>query len=410
MTNYSDEFLKDIPKSDLHTHLDGGIRLSTLIDIAKKQNITLPSYTEEGLREKVYKKRYSDLPEYLQGFQYAIAAMQTPEALERVAFEMAFDNFDEGVCYFEPRFAPQLHANPAMSVDEVLISVNKGLARAKREINSHKEIKEGDLPPFEYGIIGCAMRMFTAQGTGYYHRLMEMHPYMPEEDMQGLASIDLVRALVHARDANAIPIAGFDLAGAERGYPAETHRKAYELALKHFLKKTVHAGEDYGPASVFQAITDCHADRIGHGTHIFDSELVDLPTKEEREKYARDLWEYIADRRITIEVCLTSNLQTMPHLKSIKDHPLAKMLDKRISVTFCTDNRLISSTDVTNEVKLAVSNFEIHPRKLKDLIIYGFKRSFFPGDYMEKRKYVRKVIDHYEKMEIKHNVKSSKKQ
>ncbi|MFH1829656.1 MAG: adenosine deaminase family protein [Pseudomonadota bacterium] len=410
MTNFSDEFLKDIPKTDLHTHLDGGIRLSTLIDIAKEQKITLPSYTEEGLREKVYKKRYADLPDYLQGFQYTIAVSQTPEALERIAYEMAFDNFDEGVCYFEPRFAPQLHANPSMNVDEVLISVNKGLARAKKEINSRKEIKDGELPRFEYGIIGCAMRMFKAQGTGYYHRLMEMHPYMPEEEMQGLASIDLVRALVHARDVNAIPIAGFDLAGAERGYPAETHRKSYELALKHFLKKTVHAGEDYGPASIFQAITDCHADRIGHGTHIFDADLVELPTKEEREKYARDLWEYIADRRITIEVCLTSNLQTMPNLKSIKDHPLAKMLDKRISVTFCTDNRLISNTNVTNEVKLAVSNFEIHSRKLKDLIIYGFKRSFFPGDYMEKRKYVRKVIDHYEKMEAKHGVKSSKKQ
>ena len=103
----------------------------------------------------------------------------------------------------------------------------------------------------------------------------------------------------------------------------------------------MHAGEDYGPASIFQAITDCHADRIGHGTHIFDTNMVDLPTQEERETYVRDLWQYIADRRITIEVCLTSNLQTMPHLKSIEDHPFAKMLKNGISTTFCTDNRLV---------------------------------------------------------------------
>lgn len=409
MTKYSHEFLTEIPKTDLHVHLDGSLRLTTLIDIAREQKITLPSYTEEGLRETVFKERYADLPEYLQGFAYTVAVMQTPEAIERVSYEFGLDNFAEGVFYVEPRFAPQRHANPSMSMDDVLASADRGLSRAKEEINSRKEIAGGKLPPFEYGIIGSAMRMFTEKYSDYYRRLIDIHPYMPEEDLQGIASLDLVRALIHARDEKGLRIVGFDLAGAERGYPAETHRQAYNLALKNFLKKTVHAGEDYGPASIFQAITDCHADRIGHGTNLFAADLVELPTKEYREKYARELWQYIADRRITIEVCLTSNLQTMPRLKSIEDHPFAKMLKNRLSTTFCTDNRLVSSTSVTKEIELAVSHFEIGPKKLKDIIIYGFKRSFYPGDYTEKRGYVRGIIDHYEDVEKKHGVKSEVK-
>ncbi|MFA4873859.1 MAG: adenosine deaminase family protein [bacterium] len=390
MTTYSDNFLKAIPKTDLHVHLDGSLRVSTIIDMAKEQKLALPSYTEEGLGELVFKARYADLNEYLQGFQYTVAVLQTPEALERAAYEFAQDNFAEGVRYVEPRFAPQLHSNAAMPVDEVIASVDRGLSRARREINLRPEISSGEEPSFQYGIIG------------YYRRLVEMHPDMPQKELHELAALDLVRALIKARDDRGMPIAGFDLAGAERGYPAETHRTAYDLAHKHFLKKTVHAGEDYGPASIFQAITDCHADRIGHGTHIFDESLVELPTGPEREHYVRALWQYIADRRITIEVCLTSNLQTMPQLKDIKDHPFSKMLDKRLSVTFCTDNRLVSHTTVTGEIELAVTNFTIPQYKLKDLIIYGFKRSFFPGDYMAKREYIRKIIDYYEKMEKVH--------
>ncbi|MBN1283536.1 MAG: adenosine deaminase family protein [Proteobacteria bacterium] len=399
MTRYPREFLLAIPKSDLHLHLDGSMRLSTLIELARQQKISLPADTEEGLKKAVFKERYRDLVEYLRGFQYTTAVMQTPEALERVAYELCLDSFSEGVRYIEVRFAPQLHSNASMTVDDVLVSVDRGLRRAEAKINAGPDIKSGDEPKFHYGIIGCAMRMFDEQSATYYRRLREIHPYMPEDDMQALASIELVRSLVHARNELGVPIAGFDLAGAEHGYPAEKHRQAYDLAHKHFIKKTVHAGEAYGPASIFQAITDCHADRIGHGTHLFDTSLVDLPTKEERETYVKELWEYIADRRITIEVCLTSNLQTMPHIKGIGGHPLKEMLARRMSVTFCTDNRLISNTTVTKEIELAVTNFEIAPKALKDLIVYGFKRSFYPADYRAKRSYVRSVIDYYEKLE-----------
>lgn len=403
MASINRDFLTAIPKPDLHVHLDGSLRLSTLIELAQEQNIKLPSYTEEGLRKLVFKDRYQDLVDYLKGFDYTTAVMQMPEALERIAYELAMDNFEEGVRYIEPRFAPQLHCNPAMSSNDVFLSVNRGLARARQEINSNPQIANGD-PPFEYGIIGCALRMFTGQFSNYYRRLVEIHPSMPVDDLYGLASLDLVRSMVEVRDKKGVPIVGFDLAGAEKGYPAEDHKRAYDLAHKNFIMKTVHAGEAYGPASIFQAITDCHADRIGHGTHLFDASLVDLPTQEERERYVKALWQYIADRRITIEVCLTSNLQTMPLLNKIAEHPFAQMLEKKLSVTLCTDNRLASDTSVTDEVELAVNNFPISPRKLKDLIIYGFKRSFYPGDYIEKRTYVRKVINYYERMEEKFGI------
>ncbi len=398
------DLIKKLPKTDLHCHLDGSLRLPTLIELAKSQKIALPSHTVEGLKELVFKDRYKDLVEYLQGFQYTCAVMQTPEAIERISYELGQDAFAEGVRYIEPRFAPQLHVNAALSIDEVLKSVARGFDRAKKEINSRTEIVEGGEPPFEYGIIGCALRMFNEHFSGYYRTLIGLHRDMPQEELFGLASKDLARALIRSRDSDGVPVVGVDLAGAEKGYPAEDHRQAYDIANKSFLKKTVHAGEAYGPASIFQAITDCHADRIGHGTHLFDVDMIDLPGENEKEKYVKDLAQHIADRRITIEICLTSNLQTIPHLKELSHHPFRKMLENRLSTTFCTDNRLVSNTTVTNEIDLAVKGFDISPERLKDIIIYGFKRSFFPGDYADKRRYVRKAINFYESIEAQSHV------
>ncbi|MDO8493971.1 MAG: adenosine deaminase family protein [Deltaproteobacteria bacterium] len=401
---YPKEFIRAIPKSDLHVHLDGSLRLPTLIDLCKKQKVKLPSYTEEGLRKSVFKKNYANLGEYLHGFKYTCAVLRDPESLERVAYEFAWDNFNEGVRYVEPRFAPQLNAHRDFSIREVLVSVNKGMARAKKEINQKKEIKSKKEPPFEYGIIGCAMRKFDERFSQYYVDFIKMHQHTPLTDLYRVASLEIVRALVAIRDEEGIPIVGFDLAGEERGYPAEDHVAAYDYAHKNFLKKTVHAGEAYGPPSIFQAITDCHADRIGHGTHLFADHLIEGMKKEERKKYTEDLAQYIANQRITIEVCLTCNLQTIPTLKSLKDHPLGKMLDHKLSVSLCTDNRLVSHTTVCDEIEKAVENFEIKPGHLKDIIIYGFKRSFMALPYADKREYVRQLIDYYEAMEKKFKI------
>lgn len=400
MYSLNSNFIRALPKSDLHVHLDGSLRLKSLIELAKTCKVPLPSHTEEGMRKLVFKERYADLGEYLQGFAYTCAVMRNPEALERIAYELAMDNFAEGVCYIEPRFDPQLFASEKMSLEESIVAVDKGLARAKREINQKKEIKEGNKPFFEYGMIGCALRKFEAAFSPYYAKFVSTHAYTPPQQIYPIASLELVRALVNIRDRLGIPIVGFDLAGEEKGWPANAHRRAFEFAHQHFLNKTIHAGEAYGPASIFQAINLCHAQRIGHGTHLFASHLVDhLENEKDREKYTRDLIEFIADQRITIEVCLTSNLQTIPEIRDLSDHPFKRMLQERLSVTFCTDNRLVSHTTVTEEIEKAVQAFQLTPKQLKDIISYGFKRSFMPLPYTQKRAYVRRVMDYYDRLE-----------
>jgi len=393
------DFIKAIPKTDLHVHLDGSLRIPTLIELAKARGVTLPSYTESGLKELVFKDKYKNLEEYLQGFAYTCAVMQDSESIERVAYELAIDCFNDGVRYIEPRFAPQLHVGEKLTMEDVLKAADLGLARAKKEINLKKEIANGGEPPFAYGIIGIAMRMFNARFSSYYQNFTKAHYYSSDEERFALASYELAKALVKIRDDLDIPIVAFDLAGAEHGYPAETHINAYRFALKNFMKKTVHAGEAYGAASIFQAITDLFADRIGHGTYLFDESKIDLPTKEARKKYIAALAQYIADRRITIEICLTSNTQTNPEFRDLKKHPCKTMLDNKLSVTFCTDNMLVSNTTVSKELKLAIDNFGLNAKQLKDIIIYGFKRSFYAGSYKEKRAFVRSIIDHYEKVE-----------
>jgi adenosine deaminase len=218
-----------------------------------------------------------------------------------------------------------------------------------------------------------------------------------------MASLELARAAVRCRDELNMPIVAFDLAGQEDGYPARDHAEAYQYAHLHFLKKTVHAGEAYGPESIFDAITELHADRIGHGYHLFSPELCG-PKVTSPEDYVGRLARYIADRRVTIEVCITSNLQTNPSIGSVKNHHFRHMLNERLSATLCTDNRLHSNTSVSREIRLAVDAFDMDLKQLRNTIIYGFKRSFFPGHYHNKRDFVRLVIDHYDKVIAAHGL------
>jgi adenosine deaminase len=249
-------------------------------------------------------------------------------------------------------------------------------------------------PAFNYGIITCALRMFRPGFSPYYRSLFEVLDRFPATEVYGIGSLALAHAVVEARDRLGLPVVAFDLAGAEAGHPASDHVEAYQFAHRHFLKKTVHAGEAYGPESIFQAITKLHADRIGHGTHIYSANLVQ---DENPERYVGQLVEYVSDRRITLEVCITSNLQTMPELRRVEDHPFGRMVRDRLSVTVCTDNRLVSNTSVTRELARACEAFDLGPRQLRNVIIYGFKRSFFPGSYRDKRAYVRQIIDYYDR-------------
>ena len=396
MTHYPEEFVKRIPKTDLHVHLDGSLRERTLIDIAKEEKIDLPSYTVEGLNEIVFKPSYANLDEYLRGFGLTNKVMQRVEHLDQIAYELAIDNFAEGVRHLEVRFAPQLHMSDELSFSQVMHAVDAGLRRARTEIN---EAIPADEPEFDYGIIVIAMRFFAPNFSRYYRSLSAVHSYSDSTEIIQMASSELARATVKLRNESDVQVVAFDLAGSEYGYPAGDHEEAFDYAHKHFLKKTVHAGEAYGPESIFQAITKLHADRIGHGMRLFDPSHIRDETITDHDRYIRRLVNYIADNRTTIEVCLTSNLQTAPDLTTVTDHSLGKMLENKLSVSFCTDNRLVSHTTVTDEINLAVNNFHITPAQLRNIIIYGFKRSFSYKRYPEKRDYVRTVINYYEKLE-----------
>ena len=395
----TEEFIRSLPKTDLHVHLDGSIRLESLIELAKDYSVDLPSYSVDGLRELVFKDRYESLGDYLKGFGYIVSVMQSEVALERVAYEFALDNFSEGVRYFEVRFAPQLHVHQHMNTVMVIKAVNRGLLRAKTEFNRNPTIASGHEPPFEYGIIVCAMRMFNEKFSEYFNNLLSAHRYTPAKQVFGMASLELVRAAINARDEHGLPVVGFDLAGEEAGYPAEDHQLAFDFAHKNFLKKTVHAGEAYGPESIFQAITDLYADRIGHGTYLLDPKSITDPEIADPAQYVEQLSQYIADRRITLEVCLTSNLQTNPHMNTLADHSFQELRKHRLSTTICTDNRTVSNTTMTRELMLAVKHLNLDLNDLKSIIIYGFKRSFMPTTYLEKRAYVRQMIDFYDAQE-----------
>ncbi len=400
---YTSEFLRALPKTDLHLHLDGSLRIDTLIDLARERDVKLPSYTSEGLFELVFKEHYRDLPDYLHGFAYTSPVLCDEEALERAAFELAEDNLAEGVLYVEVRFAPQLHIRPDLDIGQIIAAIDRGLDRVRREHEASEIVRSGRVPPFRYGIVACAMRMFTGGFAPYYESLLAALDHFPAKEVYGVASLALARSVVEVRDRTGLPVVGFDLAGAEAGHPAQDHESAFEYAKRRFLKTTVHAGEAYGPESMFQAITRLDADRIGHGTHLYSSELV--RDDEDPERYVRRLAEYVADRRITLEVCITSNMQTMPELRQVEDHPFGRMMREKLSVTLCTDNRLVSRTSVTEEIAQACDAFRITPTELRNLVIYGFKRSFFPGTYREKRAYVRQIINYYDQIAGEHGVR-----
>ncbi|MDR0993631.1 MAG: adenosine deaminase family protein [Verrucomicrobiota bacterium] len=393
------EFLEKIPKTDLHLHLDGSLRVSTLLELGKAAHIELPSETEEGLKELVFKEKYKDLPDYLRGFALTCSVLQTPENLERAAYELAMDNIAENVRYIEVRYAPQLHIRPGFSVEEVVESVNRGLAAAQKEFNAAEAVVQGRDIPFHYGIITCAMRFFTRYSSTYYAQLFDVLPHAPAKEVFSTASLEMARSAAILAHQKGIPVVGFDLAGAEAGFPAIDHKKAYQYAHTHFIKKTVHAGEAYGPESIFQAITECHADRIGHGTFLFAAERIKDPSIKDPDYYVKCLVDYIASRRITMEVCPTSNLQTLPSIPTAAEHPLRKMLEANLSVSICTDNRLVSRTTVTDELKLVCAHLPITPARLRNIILAGFKGSFFPGSYNEKRALVRMVSNRYDALE-----------
>jgi adenosine deaminase len=393
------ELIQAVPKSELHTHLDGSMRVSTLIELAREQGVLLPSYQIAGMNELVFKPVYKNLPEYLLGFDYTCAVLLSFEAMERVAYELAEDAIAQGVRYLEVRFAPQRLVSSGEACVRALQAVGDGLRRAARQHDASAAVKhEGDLP-FEWAIICCAMRNFGRGMSAYYDRLLDVLPGMRHKEVVAIASLEAVRAAVVARERHGIPVTGFDLAGEESGYPAGHHYAAYEEAHRHFIRKTVHAGEAYGPESIYEAIARCHAERIGHGTFIFAPERILDPLISDTAAFADQLADYIATMRVTIEVCPTSNLQTIPELGGdMRNHPVKRMLDYGMAVAVGTDNTLVSHTNINRELSLVADACALNLDGFKRLVLAGFKGAFYPGKYSEKRAFVRRAAERFEKV------------
>lgn len=408
--NYPRDFLFEIPKSDLHLHLDGSLRLKTLIEASKKLNFELPSHDESSLEKLVFKDTYANLGEYLKGFKYTCNALRDLEFLEQVSYELAVDNQKENVSYIEVRFAPQLLIDPQknLSFETIVEAVNKGLLRAKKEYNQSKSVLKDKRPTFDYGIITCAMRMFDKKGfSPFYSNLFDVMRYSSKNQIIRFAAMELVRGAVKLRDEKGIPIVAIDLAGQEEGSPPRWFKDAYAFAHKNFMNKTLHAGEAYGAESIFEAITECYADRIGHGYSLFMPERIQDLKITNKKQYIEHLSSFIADKRTVIEVCLTSNLQTNPELKSLKEHKFKDMLEHRIATSLCTDNRLISKTTLTKEYELATSHFNIPLKRLKDIVAYGHKKNFRFGTYVEKRQAAKENMLYFDKIAKKYHLSNS---
>lgn len=395
----SRELIQAVPKSDLHAHLDGSLRLATLIDLARERGVVLPSYEVAGLQELVFKPVYANLGEYLLGFDYTCAVLLTFEAMERVAYEMAEDAIAQGVRYIEVRFAPQRLVSSGEDCVRAFQAVDAGLARAARQHRACEAVSQGEDIPFEWAIICCAMRNFGRGMSVYYDRLLDVLPGMRHKELVSIASLEAVRSAVAARERYGLPVMGFDLAGEESGYPAGHHYAAYEEAHRHFIRKTVHAGEAYGPESIYEAIARCHAERIGHGTFLFSPERIQDAAIVDKAAFTEQLADYIATMRVTIEVCPTSNLQTIPELAGdLRNHPVKKMLAYGMAVAVGTDNTLVSHTTLSRELALVADVCALDLPAFKRLVLSGFKGAFYPGRYAEKRAFVRRAAERFERL------------
>jgi adenosine deaminase len=320
------ELLKDIPKADLHVHLDGSLRVNTLIDLAQKQNIPLPTFKQDELAKIVKSGLHCrNLTEYLQGFDITLSVMQEPESLYRIAYELAEDAAEENIWYMEVRFSPILHIQRGLKLTTVVDSILEGLQEAERKFK------------IKTGIIICGMRNIN-----------------PE------TSLKLADLAVFYKNKGVV---GFDLAGQEENYPAKDHKEAFFLIRKNNINTTAHAGEAFGPESIHQALHDCGAHRIGHGTRLYED---------------GDLLNYVNDHRIPLEICLTSNVQTGA-ARTIETHPFRFYYDYGLRVTINTDNRLVSDTTLTDELYLAAKHHNLNMDDLKSIILDSFKSAFLPN-------------------------------
>ncbi|WP_049560493.1 adenosine deaminase [Nonomuraea sp. SBT364] len=331
------EEIRRAPKVLLHDHLDGGLRAETIVELARESGYDrLPVSDPDELRRWFEEAADSgSLERYLETFEHTVGVMQTRESLVRVAAECAEDLAADGVVYAEVRFAPEQHTTLGLSLDEVVQAVLEG---------------------FRQGSEGRGIRIGT---------LLTAMRHMAR-------SMEIAELAVRYRD---VGVAGFDIAGAEAGYPPTRHLDAFEYLQRENAHFTIHAGEAFGLPSIWQAIQWCGADRLGHGVRIID----DISVAEDGTAKLGRLAAYVRDKRIPLEMCPTSNLQTGA-ADSIAAHPIGLLRRLHFRVTVNTDNRLMSSTSVTQEFAKLVEAFDYGWDDLQWFAVNAMKSAFLPFD------------------------------
>jgi adenosine deaminase len=319
----SKDALRKWPKAELHVHLDGALRPATMLDLARRQGVRMPAETPDELAKAMLVRDAKSLEEYLEKYTITLSVLQSAEALERVAYEFVLDVAAENVRYVEVRYSPLLH-RPALTMDQAIEAPLRGVKRAAAETGT------------KVGLIMCAIRPRPAS-----------------------ESLELARA---AADYKGEGVVAFDLAGPERGYPARDHRAAFEYAAKHGMACTCHAGEGDGPHSIHQALDDCGAQRIGHGTRLGEDPA---------------LLEKVVDRRIPLEMCLSSNVHTHT-VGSVAEHPFRRYLERGVVVTLNTDGRLTDGISLTDEYFLAHTALGLSREQLVRVVLNACESAFLP--------------------------------
>jgi adenosine deaminase len=334
--------IRQAPKALLHDHLDGGLRPATVLDLAAQTGYDeLPATDVDSLAEWFRTAAHSgSLERYLEPFAHTVAVMQTPEALYRVAYECVEDLAADNVVYAEVRFAPELHIDKNLSMDEVVDAVLAGFADGEKAASS-----EGRTIT-----VRCLVTAMRHQAR----------------------SLEIAELAIRFRDKGVV---GFDIAGAEAGYPPTRHLDAFEYmrnANGHF---TIHAGEAFGLPSIHEAIAFCGADRLGHGVRIVD----DITVAPDGSVHLGRLAALLRDKRIPLELCPTSNVQTGA-VVSLAEHPFDLLARCRFRVTVNTDNRLMSDTSMSKEMFQLVETFGYGWSDLARFTINAMKSAFIPFD------------------------------
>lgn len=328
------ELIKRLPKVELHDHLDGGLRPSTIIELAQESNISLPSTDPNALASWFARGcEQKSLPLYLETFGVTVAVLQSTEALRRVATEAVEDLAADNVVYAEIRFAPVLHTQKGLSMDDAVVAVLEGMDEGKRRTG------------MSFGVILCALR-----------------------NQDPAISLEVAKLAVAYR---ARGVVGFDLAGDESGHPPKRHLDAFQYIRNQNFNITIHAGEGFGLESIWQAIQVCGAHRIGHGTRLID----DMTITGTRIEKMGSLAHFIQDRRIPIEMCLSSNVGTgaAPDFAS---HPFHTFFRNNFRVFLSVDNRLMSNTTLSQEMEIAVHNYGLTMRDLEKVTVNAMKSAF----------------------------------